>query len=49
MLRLILRGGFEKKHPYYQGYDFIVHRYSSLYDMLNFKNPIGSYELSIVE
>lgn len=38
-----------KKHPYYQGYDFIVHRYSSLYDMLNFKNPIGSYELSIVE
>ena len=38
-----------KKHPYYQDYDFIVHRYSSLYDMLNFKNPVGSYELSIVE
>lgn len=38
-----------KKHPYYQGYDFIVYRYSSLYDMLNSKNPVGSYEFSTVE
>ena len=38
-----------KKHPYYQDYDFIVHSYSSLYDMLNSKNPVGSYELATVE
>lgn len=38
-----------KKHPYYQDYDFIVHRYSSLCDMLNSKNPVGSYELPTVE
>lgn len=30
--------------PYYQGYDFIVCRYSSLYDMLNSKNLVGSYK-----
>ena len=36
-----------KKHPYYQDYDFIVHRYSSLYDMLNSKNLVGSQSSSI--
>ena len=34
-----------RHHPYYQDYDFIVCRYSSLYDMLNSKNPVGSYKL----
>jgi len=33
-----------KYYPYYQGYDFIVCRYSSLQDMLNSKNLVGSYK-----
>lgn len=38
-----------KKLPYYQDYDFVVHRYSSLSDMLNSKNLVSSYELVMDE
>ena len=49
MPKLILRGGFEKKFPCYEDYDFIVYCYSSMYDMLHDERQIGSYELVIVD
>lgn len=34
-----------RKHiPCYQDYDFTVYRYSSLHDMLNSENLVGSYK-----
>lgn len=34
----------QKNFPCYENYDFTVYRYSSLHDMLNSKNLVGSYK-----
>lgn len=38
-----------KKFPCYEDYDFIVYRYSSMYDMLHDTRHISSYKLSVVD